>query len=433
MKKNLFVASRLSRKDFLRMVSGGAVLITAGGLAACNSGNQSNAEGGAEKLTFTTWILSESDEGAQQVKQSAASYKKEKDVDIGTKTYPYDEYLDRMVIQARGGNASGVAHIDEAWLPTFATLGALREVDSFMPESSYTEQALETGQFRGTRYALPWTLGSIGMIANTELLEQAGVSQMPKTIEEFEGAMESLKQKLGQDFVPYAASTALEQLKDIIPWMWTYGSDIVSGDEVTLGDEGSVRAVEWWKSLLERQYIAPEVTRADARTLFAQGRAAFYEDAPIAIRLIPEESPDEEIASKMAPTPRPVERSGDPQALFWSQPLVVFNQGDPEASGEFARYMSTDTGVLRRFFEAVGNVPPTEEALSSEWYTNNEFNSTWSEEITQFARRNPFWSYEQSAQMEQALSEQVQAALLGKTPVQEAMERARQEIRSSIK
>lgn len=424
--------SRLSRRDFLRLAGASTVAVATGGLAACGSGEtQGDGEGGAGEITFSTWILSEADEGAEQIRQSISTYEEQEDVDIGTNTYPYGEYLDQMVLQARGGNVSGVAHVDEAWLPTFATLGVLREVDSFMPENVYTEQARQIGMFKGTRYALPWTLGSIGLVGNTELLEQAGVSEMPRTIEEFEQTLESLK-SLGTDFIPYAASTDLEQLKDIIPWMWTFGSDIISGDDVTLGDEGSVRAVEWWKSLLDKGYTAPDVTRADARTFFAQGRAAFYEDAPIAIRLIPQQSSDSDIANKMVPVPRPVEGSGDPQAIFWSQPLMVFKQGNTDAAEGFAQYMSTNEDVLRGFFKAVGNVPATEEGLQSSWYTDNEFYSTWSDELTQFARRNPFWSYAKSSQMERVLKENVQAAQLGNVSAQKAMERASEEIQSMI-
>lgn len=424
---------RLRRRDFLRLAAASTATLAVGGLfSACDTG-ESNSQTGTEQLGFTTYLLTEAEgeDVVAAVRQIVTDYEERTGANIETAAYPYDDYLDQVIVQARGGNVSGVAHVNNAWIPTLATLGVLTEVAPLVEENAYSRASLRTGTFRGTRYALPWNVSSIGLVANTELLERAGISEMPRTIDDFEQALESLK-GLGQDFIPYAASTALGDLKDIVPWMWTCGGDIVSGDTVTLGDNGSVRAVEWMRSLLERELIAPEVARTDARTFFAQSRAAFYEDDPGAVTVIPRQSSDKEIASKMAPMPRPVEGSGDPQAQFADKSLVVFNQGRTDAVDEFAKHLSTDLEVLRILFETVGHIPPTEEALQSEWYTDNDFFSTWSDEITRFAQVNPFWSYEQSAQMEQVLSEQVQAALLGNVSSQTAMERAREEIQSLI-
>jgi len=112
-----------------------------------------------------------------------------------------------------------------------------------------------------------------------ELLEKAGVTKMPTTVAEFEAALEALK-KLGPDVIPYAAMTDLAQLKDIIPWIWTFGGTVINDKgEVVLNDKGTVAAVEWFAGLQKKGLIRAKVARADARQLFAQGKVGFYEDA----------------------------------------------------------------------------------------------------------------------------------------------------------
>ena len=142
----------------------------------------------------------------------------------------------------------------------------------------YTDAALGAGSLDGKQLGLPWTIGAIGLIGNAELFDKAGASLTPKTIEEFEEGLRALK---GIGVIPYAASTKAAQLKDIVVWMQTFGSPIIDGDESTIGDEASVKAVEWYQKLYDEGLIAPDVDRAAARTLFAQGGTALYDDAPV--------------------------------------------------------------------------------------------------------------------------------------------------------
>src|SRR5690606_14568218 len=113
-------------------------------------------------------------------------------------------------------------------------------------------------------------------------------------------------------------STKAAQLKDILIWMQTFGSDLVKDGEVTIGDDASVEAVTWYKSLYDQGLIAADVDRFDARSLFAQGRAAMYDDAPVGRGAVTKESPDKDLASKLVAESRPVLKKGDtPRALVW--------------------------------------------------------------------------------------------------------------------
>ena len=100
----------------------------------------------------------------------------------------------------------------------------------------------------------------------------------PKTVAEFEAALTAVK-GLGGGVVPWAGMTKVDQLKDIIPWMWEFGSPIVADNKVVIGDDGSVEALTWYKKLYDQKLIAPDVNRVDARALMSQGKTAFYEDA----------------------------------------------------------------------------------------------------------------------------------------------------------
>lgn len=57
----------------------------------------------------------------------------------------------------------------------------------------FNEAALETGKDAdGNIMSLPWTYENMGMIYNKDLFEKAGITELPKTMDELEAACEKL-------------------------------------------------------------------------------------------------------------------------------------------------------------------------------------------------------------------------------------------------
>ncbi|MEV4089546.1 hypothetical protein AB0J43_55705, partial [Nonomuraea fuscirosea] len=299
----------------------------------------------------------------------------------------------------------------------------LRDLAAPAAKGGYTEVALSSGQSGGKQLGLPWTTGSIGLIANTALLEKAGVDGVPATVAEFEAALRKVAALDG--VIPYAAATKAAQLKDILPWMRTFGSPLLDGDTITVGDEPSVAAVEWYKKLYDAKLIAPDVDRFDARALFAQGKAAFYDDAIIARGVVASQAPDKSLTDKMAPLSRPVLKAGDsPQALLWGHVIAVVEGEGADAAADFAAYATSDTATVARFFEQVKLPPTTTAGLADPKVSGDAFTTEWTEKITKTATANPFWRYAGYAQIETAIAEQVQAVLVGDSSAKEALAKA---------
>ena len=82
--------------------------------------------------------------------------------------------------------------LDVAWLATLAATGKLVDLSSYA-SGGYTDAALGIAKVEGNQYGLPWTTAGIGLIGNSELLDKAGVTTPPKTIEEFEQVLRALK------------------------------------------------------------------------------------------------------------------------------------------------------------------------------------------------------------------------------------------------
>ncbi|GAT71555.1 sugar ABC transporter periplasmic protein [Microbacterium sp. HM58-2] len=430
MSENLSV----SRRQLLQFAGlGAAGLLLAGCMPSGGSGAPSASPGSglgagdftATDFSFASWSLTE-EAAAPAIRAILDGYKKKSDVGITEVSFPYNEYFKQLMLQVRGGQFSGAAHVDVAWLASLAALGKLEDVSALTKDRGYTASALEAAQYDGIQYGFPWTIGAIGLVTNSEIMEKAGVSEFPTTVDDFEGTLKKLK-GLGGGLIPYAASTKAAQLKDILIWMQTFGSDLVKDGEVTIGDDASIEAVSWYKSLYDQGLIAADVDRFDARSLFAQGRAAIYDDAPVGRGAVTKDSPDPDLASKLVAESRPVLKKGDtPRALVWGGAIVVVGgEGDStRTAADFGQWATSDLDAVLADYELRGLPPATEEAQTADVVKADAFGARFAEKITATATTNPFWQYPQYAQIETTIADKVQAVLVGQQSPKDAMTEA---------
>jgi multiple sugar transport system substrate-binding protein len=399
----------VSRRSLLQL--GGAVAL-AGVLTGCSA----SAAPAAQTLSFTSWIFAGRTVGP--IDEAVALYTRATGHRVRDRVKPYSQYLNQLVLTARGGRMTGIAHIDEEWMSTLATAGVIVPLDDVIDSARYPEVVDATGSYQGSRYSMPWTQSAIGLVINKEMLADAGLDPAAiGDIDDFTEALRRLKQ-VDRSVIPYAPCTDVTQLKDFIPWVWAFGGTVFDGSKVTLGDEGSVRALDYWKMLLDEELIQPGVNRESARTLFSQRGTAIYDDAPQSIRVVPPQASDPELADKMGSLRRPAAR-GAGKNLIWSQPLVALD--DSETTLDALTFFSTGLDVQQVLFEGVGNPPTTVAALESEWFRANAFHQQWFSTVAQNARRNPLWDFPIATSAQRAHDEAIERGLRGTVSTTQAL------------
>ncbi|MFS0912223.1 extracellular solute-binding protein [Microbacterium sp. 179-I 3D2 NHS] len=405
-------------------------------LSACAGGADKPAGASTpealEDFTFTSWNYGEDAQKAL-IEEEVAGFTDAEGISADLVSYPFAEYRNQILLRSRDGSTTGAAQLDIADIQSLARLGVLEDLSPYVEAGGYTDAALANGKVDDKQYGLPWYTGSIGLISNTALLEKAGITETPKTVDEFEEALKAVK-GLGGDVVPYALATKPETIKDFIPWLKTFGSKVVDGDEISVNDKGAVEALTWITSLVDEGLVSLNIGRPEARTLYSQGKTAFFDDANQVRGTIASQAADPTLLDSTLPISRPVVKAGDePQALAWGGLLVVFKEGPAATASEFAAYLSSDVDTALNRFEKIGSVPTTTKALEDPIFTDDAYASTWQEQITDGASPNPLWVFPEYAQMEAKLAEQIQAALIGQKSPKDALDEADKAMQELVK
>ena len=333
----------------------------------------------------------------------------------------------QLLIRTQGKEQLDIAQVDINMFNTLSAAGVLADWNEIAGEDwlkeTFDESYLSVGNIDGKQLALPWSMASITMVYNPEILAKAGWTTVPATMEEFEQCMVDVAALEG-DIIPYAVSTKDATCAgDFVPWLWTFGSGIWDEDgNVIINNEAAVQCLEWYQKLLEKGYIVMDTGRGEARQMFAQGKVAFYDDAVVAKgQVVSNGVAPEDVPKVCAAMPRPVLKAGDePQSTMWGHMLVIFKESEhKEAAVDLAKVLISNE-VAMDYFKNNGMPPVTKEAAASEEVTSDTFLNGFVS-ATQTARLEETARLTNAGEIKSIITEEVQYALLGQKTAQEAL------------
>ena len=342
--------------------------------------------------------------------------------------FPWAQMQQNLVLRMRSNQPTDVAQLAERWLPQFGTVlraADIREVFGEELAQRIDPGLLRIGQVGGKQVAMPWTAASIGMVGNRKVLADAGVNEIPRSVDAFANALRMIKRSQ-PEAVPYAFATKnnLTMSPDYQVWLWTFGGKLFDADDKVAVDSDAARAaLTFLVDLTKEGLIARDVDRPDSRRLFGQNRTAFYHDAPLARGFARDNSGQgAAFDANVAAVATPVLRSGDPtRSLMWGHLLTLPNPRGARIAGDGAgakliRHLALDDEVQLRYFRAVGLFPVTRTAIAS--LESDAYVVEWTRNAGTAEMDEPS-TWPNAADLTNIVGEEVQAALLQtKPPVQ---------------
>lgn len=346
-----------------------------------------------------------------------------------------------ILLRQRSKTLPTTAQLSERWLPAMASLPEILNLDDALGranlEVAIDPAVLAMGQVGGKTFALPLITGSIGMIANKEVLEKAGVG-VPKTLTEFRAALVAIRDKVANS-VPFALVTKNPSAipLDFMIMVWTHGGRIIdeSGKVLINSPEGKA-AMAFLVDLMKNRLVAPELDRPDSRRLFAQGASGFYIDAPQARGFARNFSGRGEAADAFTlPMKTPVLKAGDtPRSIQWGHLVIAFkgpHTANADGAGiKWLKYLMSD-GVQGSFPPALSALPVTRVAQKLPAVQNDPFFKAWAE-ATGVPLVNEIGIWSNAPELSSILSEEVQAALLGQKTSDAAITSMAQRMEASM-
>ena len=156
-----------------------------------------------------------------------------------------------------------VAQFEYFAVPYFAVaqkLADLSELGAGDYAADYVEAAWNDVHFNDTLYALPLDYGPVVMFYNQDTFEKAGVTEAPKTWDEYYEAAKKVR-ALGDD---YYISNASGDIFLILSMIWQAGGTPFSADganvKIDFSDETTQNVLAFWQKMIDEDLITNDIT-----------------------------------------------------------------------------------------------------------------------------------------------------------------------------
>ena len=341
---------------------------------------------------------------------------------------PWGDMEQKILAAVSAGNAPDVVNLNPNFASQLAARGAwLALDDKLTPEdrAAYLPKIWEATQINGESFGFPWYLTARVVLYNTEIFEEAGITEPPATFEELADVARQIKEETGKyaffiSFVPEDAADVLQSFVQMgVPLIDEEGNAAFNTSE---GRE----VFQYWTDLYQNELLPREVLtqgHSQATQLYQSGEIAILASGAESLSGIAENAPD--IAAVTESAPQLSGRTGLTNVAAMN--LVVPKSTDaPEAAVDFATYVTNDENQLE-FAKEANVLPSTVAAAADSYFTDVPADATpvkvahsiSAEQLEDAAVLIP--AMEDVKELQKIVYDNLQAAMLGDKSVDEAV------------
>jgi multiple sugar transport system substrate-binding protein len=285
-----------------------------------------------------------------------------------------------LLIAAAGGNAPDVAHIKAEWLPQFLALGVVKDLQPYIsPDvlSDFSESAINAVTVDGKLAAIPWFNNTYAVYYNKALLEQAGVTELPRNWAELIEAAYKVSD-LGTDAngnkiyglgIPNSEIEAGEGY-NVFPAMWAHGGDFLDADgNINLTDDAAIETFTEIQNLFLDGVSPNGASFKDMRNLFGQGLLGFYWDIEATIGAAAESAPDQDkFYNDLGVMVIPTADGPDGHGYLIDHILIAFESTPEEkmdAVSKFIEHLSGEASIGQLYRDGKGKMSSRSSVMES--------------------------------------------------------------------
>ena len=283
---------------------------------------------------------------------------------------PWTAAHEKLLTSFVGDATPDAAQLGNTWVPEFAALGALEQLDSAVKRSrtitpaAYFRGIWATNVVNGREFGIPWYVDTRVLFYRKDLLARAGYASPPTTWAAWTEALRRVK-ALGEP-TEYGVLLPLDEWNQPVIFGLQNGAPLLA-DGGRRGDFEEPRFREAFNFYigLFKSGLAPTVSNTQISNVyqeFDRGRFAFYPSGPWNIgefrRRLPAKDQDKWATT---PLPGPTDATSG-VSMAGGSSLVLFRQSThKDAAWRFIEFLSEPAQQLR-FYELTGDLPARTEA-----------------------------------------------------------------------
>lgn len=379
------------------------------------SSAEENSSGEKEELTlwmppFASGELSDEEYWTQVL----APFEEEQNCTVHIEVIPWANYEEKYLTGITSNSGPDVGYMYMEMFYDYIEMGALADYDAYFTEEEKENYLYyDLGYLVNGQYALPFIVGNPRILyANMDILNDAGITEVPSSQEELLAACEAIKES-NSDVTPMGANWGMANYavlnSDFWPYFWGDGGAIVDEDgNFTLDSEAGLSTMEFLNKLCEVAYSDTVTSCDDAGVLFQEGKVAMVMSDTSNMQSF------EDINWDYSPV---MEGSQCAKTFVACDSLVLLESCEnKELAAELMKYMTTGEAMIEFHTELYPNQPPI---TKDEEYGGDERFATLFSDYTDTFSPTPV--FKGAAAIYDTIYKNIQSMMMGELTPQEVL------------
>jgi len=365
----------------------------------------------SDRETLHFWVMGR--EGEVIAPLLSAFERNNPGVRVTLQQLPWTAAHEKLLTAFAGDTLPDLCQLGNTWVPEFAALHALVDLDSRVAASrvvvaeDYFPGIWDTNVIDGRVYGIPWYVDTRLLFYRRDLLEQAGFQAPPSSWAEWRRALAAIKKDVGS--ARYAILLPLNEVDPLLALGLQQPEPLLRDEDRWGGfaSPGFRKALRFYAGMFRNGW-APTLDGAQISNVWAEfgrGYFAFYVSGPWNIEEFKRRLPPERQGDWMtAPLPGP---EGPGASTAGGASLVVFRSSrHPQAAWRLIEYLS-DPAVQAQFHTVSGNLPPRRTAWRDERLAGDPYAKAFREQLERVRPTPKIPEWERIATEMQSMAEQV--------------------------
>jgi putative chitobiose transport system substrate-binding protein len=407
-------------------------------VVSCSSGTTSNSEAnssasGQQEVEF--WTMQLQPQFTDYFNQLIGNFEKANPtIKVRWVDVPWAAMQSKILTAVSAKTAPDVVNLNPDFASQLASRNAWLNLDEKVPadvRQQYLPNIWKASTLDGKSFGIPWYLTTRVAIYNNDLFKQAGVSKPPATYAELAQVAKQIKDKTGK--YAFFATLVPEDSAEVMESFVQMGVPLVDDQgKAAFNTPQGKAAFQYWVDLYKNGLLPKAVLTEGHRhaiDLFQQGNTAVLASGAEFLNTIAKNAPA--IAKVSASAPQITGETGKKNVAVMNL-VIPRDAKHPDAGLKFALYVTNNDNQLA-FAKEANVLPSTTQALQDSYFTTLPANASPVDQARAVSANQMkdaevlIPAMKDIKQLQKAIYNNLQAAMLGEKNVDQAIADAAQE------
>lgn len=301
--------------------------------------------------------------------------KENPEVHVKVTAIPWSSAHDKLQTAIAAGNGPDVAQMGTTWMADFSN--SFSEVPSNFDTSDFSEGPLGAGQVDGKQLGVPWYVDTRVLYYRTDIAEQAGWTEAPKTWDDLKQMAQDMQKVDGVKYGFNLNPSGTDAFIGTLPFSYSAGANLTDKGQTkwTFTDNGIKKALDFTTGLYKDGIanVNADVSSGADIANFVSGDTPMELQGPAAVSQINELGGDG-FESKYATAVLPsMDDSSDGATSFvGGSDLVVFKDfKNKQTAWKFIQWAS-QPDIQTKWYQLSSDLPASQKAWENDALASDE-------------------------------------------------------------